>query len=305
MKPAAATDTAATRAAILTAASRIALKNVVRPLMSIKKLQFPRTAHLGQSMSRSLSSSPSSATQQHAAGSSGSRQSHLPAQKGLWIDQAAARIGRWLRIAVNVSRDLEMHMRKALAAGGAEDVNRCGGVYALSDRDQHRIVVEVAVVELIPRVPDDDPVAPEWVAGKGGHHTGVEGQEGLATTVVGRTDDDQVNAAVEWDRRVECGRAVGLLEAERNPPRVAADLAWHRPTDTCAHAQGEAQHARDVGVVWIVRDAWRVVVIEDRTLERVQRRQADGVGGHHRAQVARHGRQRVMKVAGVEPLGRR
>src|SRR6266851_7943661 len=238
-----------------------------------EELQFPRTARAGRPMSRSLSTSPlaRNATAR-AAGSSGSRQRHLPAQKGLWIDQTAARIGRWLRIAVDVSRDLEVDMRKALAAGGAEDANRCGGVYALSDRDQHRIVVEVAVVELIPRVPDDDPVAPEWVAGKGGPHTGVEGQEGLATTVVGRTDDDQVNAAMEWDRRVECGRAVGLLEAERNPPRVAADLAWHRPTNTCAHAQGEAQHARDVGVVWIVRDAWRVVVVEDRTLERVQRR---------------------------------
>ena len=149
-------------------------------------------------MSRSLSSSPSSATQQHAAGSSGSRQRHLPAQKRLRIDQTAARIAWWLRIAVDVSRDLKVDMRKALAAGGAEDANRCGGVDALADRDQHRIVVEVAVVELVPRVPDDDPVATEWVAGKRRDHTGVEGQEGLATTVVGRTDDDQVNAAVEW-----------------------------------------------------------------------------------------------------------
>src|SRR3984893_1832670 len=127
-------------------------------------------------------------------------------------------------------------MRKTLAAGGAEDANRCAGVHALSDRDQDRIVVEVAELELVLRVRDVDPVAAEWIAGKRGDHTGVEGQEGLATTVVGRTDDDQVNAAVQWDRRGEGGRAVGLLEAECDPPRVAADLARHRPTNTGAHA---------------------------------------------------------------------
>src|SRR5260370_33905630 len=46
MKPAAAIDTAATRAAILTAASRIAVKNVVRPLTSMN-ISIPENGHPG------------------------------------------------------------------------------------------------------------------------------------------------------------------------------------------------------------------------------------------------------------------
>src|ERR671927_433411 len=42
-----------------------------------------------------------------------------------------------------------------------------------------------------------------------------------------------------------------------------------------------------------------------RMLERVLWRQARPEGSHHGAQVAGHGRQRVMEVARVEPLGGR
>ena len=55
--------------------------------------------------------------------------------------------------------------------------------------------MKIAVIELVLRVPDDDPVAPEWVPGQCGDDARIEGQIGLPAAVVGGSGYDQVYAA--------------------------------------------------------------------------------------------------------------
>src|SRR5213082_3536524 len=88
--------------------------------------------------------------------------------------------------------------------------------------------MKIAVVELVLRVPDDDPVAAEWIPSQCRDDARIEGQIGLPTAVVGRAGYDQVHAPVQRHTCAELGRAIRLFEAEGNRPPVATHLPRQR-----------------------------------------------------------------------------